>query len=252
MPRKTCENCGQKFNKEAIYHAHMKVYQSLGKCAKKTLQCSFCNEVFSSMQNKRNHEKHYHCKGKVAFPCGLCPNVYVSVSEVERHRKEAHKQGTNTDFVLQKSAHRKSCQLLRAFLPPGSDLNQSLEDTHDNMLKLMKDLAVEHPAFKINLIVNFELFRMNDENEVDQIEVFPFRAFGISVGRQNFQEAARQLQLACGDIERNVDEFLMRGSGWIISRALFIDAEVAVCNNLVGYGCKLHEAKFLRSGSFFY
>lgn len=51
----------------------------------------------------------------------------------------------------------------------------------------------------------------------------------------------------CGDVERNVDEFLFQGSGWIVNRPLYMEAEFTQCKPLSGRGCGLHSAIYMRN-----
>lgn len=73
------------------------------------------------------------------------------------------------------------------------------------------------------------------------------RSFGTHFARVCVEgDIEEKLQKVCGDFERNVDEFLFQGSGWVVHKPLYIDAEFSECRPLAGAGCGLHLATYLR------
>jgi len=255
MARFRCSECDKKFNKEALYNAHKKHLEENGTCqsASSSISCDFCSATFSSVYTMRRHLNTFHPdpdgKTRVSFACGICHECFDSAAQVKAHRDRRH--NAHTDFQVQKSAHGKTCQLLRAhFQPNVITLEDGLFKSYHMLVTLIEAMMSQHVEFKLNFILHLEMYRYDDEGEIAQMEVFPFRAFGFTVGRHNLPTVIDDLTAAMGQVDKTVDEFLLRGSGWIVNKPMFIDAEVVKCLPLTGAGCGLHEAKYIRDKGF--
>ena len=156
-----------------------------------------------------------------------------------RHRRKEHQH--HHDFREVESAHCRQTRLLRRhFSDSTTTLDEALIRGFSHMRDLIDSLLVEHKYFKVNFTMFVEMYRIDEEGKVSEMEVFPFRGLGFKVHRE--KNVRGELIRVCGDIERNVDEFLFQGSGWIVNKPMYLEAEIVQCRPLAGgLGfCKLH------------
>lgn len=154
------------------------------------------------------HIRNLHSsRTKRAFACGLCDKVYCSTSSLNRHRKSKHV--LHHQFQLVKSAHKYACQMYRAVFDP--DKIESMDDViifvREELRKLCETLHVEQKRpFKVHLVLHVEMYKLNGEGKVEQVEVFPFRAFAIKMehGKNHSFEIVRAMQ----HINNSIEQFL--------------------------------------------
>ncbi len=116
----------------------------------------------------------------------------------------------------------------------------------------MESLTAQLKMIKVFFSMSVELDQLGDDGMTPvRTEVFTFR--GQVVISRPFLEVEEgddlfsRIALTLGDMERNLDEFLYQGSGWIVSQPLFLDAEVVQVAPMAGSGgCEMHEVEFLR------
>lgn len=208
--------------------------------------------VFTTSGSLLRHVRRYHkSTDSVVYRCGVCSLCFDSKEKVQRHRRLTHVW--HTGFQLIESAHRRECQLLRAFFPEHvRSLDEGLIWGYNRMKRLVHTLASEYSFFKINFTFMVEMHRLDEFGYTQEVNAFPFRGLGLTVGRET-GEIKEELHRILGDIDRNVGEFLFQGSGWIVSRPLFIDGDFSRCRPLAG-GANLctHSAKWVRQGGIQY
>lgn len=120
------------------------------------------------------------------------------------------------------------------------------------MIELVEHLITLHKTVKAFFSISVELIQYDSDGETAlRTEAFTFR--GQKLEARPFLELeaedglSERIALVLGDMERNLDEFLYQGSGWVISAPLFLDCEVYVVRPLGGGGkCQLHRIDFLR------
>ena len=120
------------------------------------------------------------------------------------------------------------------------------------METLIETLTVRHKMIRVFFTINVELEQLGEDGmTATRSEVFAFR--GQALDSRPFMEVEEgdtlrnRVALTMGDMERNLDEFLYQGSGWVISQPLFMDAEVVEIAPLSGSGdCDVHTADYLR------
>ncbi len=244
-----CRKCGRSFNNAYNCRRH----ERAAKCqlrygGRGQVPCDFCDRKFANKFSLQRHANLMHPdRRRLAFVCGLCDQRFVDKEELLRHRIAAHMHHHNFDLV--ESAHNKKCQLLRAFYPAHvMTMDESLVYGYEKLCRLVESLAVELRYFKLNCTTNIEMYRLDEFGQVEEMAVFPFRAYGMRVTRGvDFKEDLRKL---CGDFERNVDEFLYRGSGWVVNKPMYLDAEVVACQPMSGRAARvcaiLHEGRWIR------
>ena len=249
----TCEQCGLNIKNEFNYLRHLqaKVSCKFKKKVNGKYQCNFCMTKFTRMDNYTRHMREMHKNeemnhiGSILFSCGIseCKQSFQDVESLYQHRKthEAHQ-----DFRLVTSAHGKSCQLLRAFFPKSiKGLTGALFYAYQIIIQLLCNLLIPIKFFKVNLTIFLEMIQLDAYGHPINVKTFPFTGKGFQVSRG--VDFKRELQLTLGDIERNVEEFLHQGSGWIAGPPVMIQAEVTKCKPLYGKGCGLHTSKYIRN-----
>ena len=239
-----CEACERPFGNLFNYERHL----SSAKCKSHLpFQCRVCQKVFTRKYNFESHIKSAHPIGvqNRHFKCGLCSSACESEKELQKHREKAHAH--HTDFKLVKSAHARQALQLRAFLPDGvNTIDECLMYTYDQVSVLAEVLGRKSPTFRLNLFLYVDMYKIDLESqELITSEMFPFPSIGIDFNRYRMKEFANDLARSCGDIERAIDQFLHRGSGWFVKRGVMLEAQVVAYNPLSGNAiCKPHTAKF--------
>lgn len=193
--------------------------------------------------------KRFHPKGeeRVLFRCGVCLCGFSTKEEVYEHRRESHV--LSHAFELEATAHNDRCQLLKLFFPDEVvTLDAAFFYVYDHMKSLTYSLSANMDYFRINFTMTLEMEQLDEEGNVEERQKFPFRGFGILIARVSEQSGdslfiEHEIQRVLGDIERNVDEFLFRGSGWRISKPIEMEAEVVKCKPIAG-GSNRHEIRW--------
>lgn len=258
----TCLSCNKSFGNEFNFlrHKNAKIpCKSTKKNRLGKLSCPRCTASFSRSDNLTRHIKLLHKDENTKhvieryFACGVdsCSALFSSRQKLIQHRKLEHT--IDHEFHLVKSAHNKSCQLLRSFYPPTvKGVDSMLLYSYHLLVSLLTTLLVTFKYAKINTTVFLEMYKLGDSGEICTTQVFPFGGKGIHLTRGvPFRD---QIRLSLGDIERAISEFLYQGSGWITGSPLMIEAEVAKCQPLYGRGmplldsdgCTLHTSKYLK------
>ena len=244
-----CQVCKRHFFSAYNLRRHMSIHEKRGKKTEKEetdfppsscFPCVHCNRTFGRKDNLQRHIERSHADGAtLTFRCGLCSQNFPTFIEMYRHRKREHQR--HHDFREIESAHCRQTRVLRRhFSDSTTTLDEALIRGFSHMRDLIDSLLVEHKYFKVNFTMFVEMYRIDEEGQVSEMEIFPFRGLGFKVHRE--KNVRGELIRVCGDIERNVDEFLFQGSGWIINKPMFIEAEVVQCRPLAGgLGfCNLH------------
>ena len=239
----SCDGCERIFGNRGALTRH----KNSGNCLKRPMACKYCGQQFRRLDNLKRHETNRHENViRDVFVCGICPLVFESKATVEAHRATAHTH--HHDFRLVESAHKRQTQLLRAFIPSqqGGSADLGFLYSFRHLTSLVRQMKTEFNYFKLNATIHIELGRYNEEGELTELRVFPFRSYSLCVPRLiSDEEIKEELARMVGDFERALGEFLNCGSGWTVSRCLFLDAEVNQCHPLAGSSvCNLHIAKY--------
>ena len=245
-----CRRCRKQFANRFTLARHVTHKVCQQKKKRSLLECDLCTKTFLREDALSRHKQRYHpdCYVQRArtYCCGICDSSFSDVGELETHRATMH---TNrSEFELVNSAHRRQCQLLRLVFPDRVlTMDQGLFFAYDQMKQLLRDMLKEYPYFKANFVLCVDMSKYDENGELLEGEAFPFRAFQLKVARG--EKFAHGLRDVCNDFERNVESFLMRGSGWTVRKPLHLDVEIVLCEPLAGSAaaCSLHVADYLRS-----
>lgn len=247
-----CADCGRNFLHEFNYQQHKKGNRCVSSKKKKRPSairyrtCQHCGAIFSSVYNKKRHEVNVHFSraSSLRYHCGICRKYFETVEEVRTHRKNEH--ATHNDFRLVESAHQEEMQKLRNFFPYYvRTMDATLFYSFQQLSSLIMAMQVRFVHFKLSPVLHVQMCKYDEEGNVDRMETFPFRCFPLSISRFDENYVA-EVAKCVGDFERNVDEFLHQGSGWVVNRPDFLDVIVAACRPMSGGSCNLHVANWGR------
>ena len=259
MPAFVCGVCSRAFGSEFNYQRHLltsahrraqEIASAFGEGDGGKFVCHICNASFTRRDNHRRHVmSHEGGEERLCFRCGLCSSCFKNKDELTSHRRREHVR--HHDFKLVESAHRRQCQLLRAYFPESAaTVDEALVYAYSQLEKMLTSALVEVPFFKCFLTVFVEMGKYDEEGRLAALEVFPFRGFTMTLGRET--ELKSELRKTLGDVERNVDEFLFQGSGWVVERPVYMDVEISECRVLKGGAagggptCGRHAAGYRR------
>ena len=260
-----CFRCGKVFARRytMLKHQHTLKCSSFSPATLK-YSCPVCTIEFSHVSNLHRHvnlshpnyQRNQSVVGKdetnqvksktsnLAYGCGVCCRHFSTRREVISHRKREHK-GSH-DFSLLRSAHNEQTQAFRMFFDEEGDvitLDDAFAMAFTNLKSLLEKKLTEGCAyFKVDTFLSLEMYKTDEEGRITVVETFAFKSEQFVI--RPFTDINYDLAVAMGDIERGIDEFLFRGSGWRILQPLFFDVNLYTCYPLVGgdSDCQLHIA----------
>ncbi len=255
-----CETC----NREFAHKHNLDKHQSSFRCEANSnfiggkRKCPHCNSKFSWVSSLNRHIRTHHGENEskpTAFACGACDARFATRNELIEHRAETHIRESNEDgdkFIMRESAHNRQSQVRRLVLPDTvNTMDEGFFFSIDLIVDLIEQVLTEMKLFKISFTMFVEMMQMGEDGEAKRVEVMPFRTRTVFVRPMMHlltdNGIRGEVAEALGDIERNLDEFLYQGSGWIVIRPMFVDAEIVRVRPLSGGGaCGLHFTTFKR------
>ena len=201
-----CAPCSRTFYNAYNYNAHVKSPRCIANGADTSCTCDVCHQTFSRPRVLREHVaiKHPAIAKQRRFTCGICKKMFSNEKAWTHHRETEHI--SHHDFKLVKAAHLNQCQLLRSFLPTKvKSVSGALVYLFKRVKALLEALAVELNYFRCNVVLMVEMYKLNQFGEMDVLQTFPFRGQGFRV--YPTISFAKDLAMACGDIDRAVEEF---------------------------------------------
>lgn len=202
--------------------------------------------------NRHLKRAHLATENERTYYCGLCPSVFSKKKTLFEHRREKHCP-KDTGFHLIKSAHQQARQQAEFFVP--KQLAKSVSESHmyirSFLLDYLEALCAETPLFKVILALNVHMVQFDYFTQtIADEDVFSFSTHEIHITRASFYFTAEQkVDAALQKIEKNIDEFLERKSGWNIEEILAFHVTYAETAGFNGQSCKLpHIARFKSRG----
>lgn len=198
-------------------------------------------------------ERHVHMAhgSDMVYECGLCPAFFPTRQAVEAHRQKRHRN--RSKFVLRQSAHGRSCETYRLYLPHRFTTNFSacIDYCIDKTDLLIRYLLVEkrHMKVGLNLSLRFAKPQFNngggaeedalgaEESEVITYNIRPASRvymFGDADGNE------RRMSNSFAEVGERFGDFNHRGSGWILVDCLYLDVDVGQCLSMQG-SCSIHQ-----------
>lgn len=201
-----CPKCGKQFTRVFDVKRHLADKVCVGA---KNYKCTVCDKSFERKGNLLQHERSHISQNELyKFACGLCDEVFQEKAELLEHRENSHI--ANSDFVLRDSAHRGRMQSLRADFPPNvRTVEECLNYFFKQAQSLITEMLTTMSYFKVNFCVNFEMYRLDEFDEVVSVVVFPFRTPAMTVALMTEKDYTPKLRhLIVDGLAKSVDEFL--------------------------------------------
>ena len=244
-----CPRCDRNFVHKSSLSRHKKMCSGIPKrVAGVGFTCPECEKVFSRKNNMESHLRLAHTNEKV-YECGLCPAFFTSREDVESHRQNRHRN--RSKFVLRRSAHQKTCESYRLYLPSrfATNFSACIDYCLKKAEELIRHLLPEKRHMKVGVCMSLRFsksqFNGNDSEKdalgAEEIEVITFnirptsRVFMFGDHEAN----TRRLGNTFSEIGERFADFNHRGSGWILADCLYLDVDVGQCLSMQG-SCSIH------------
>lgn len=206
-------------------------------------KCRQCSRVFQRKFNLSRHKitQHPFDREQRGYACGICNAVFRDKRMVKQHRAEKHDR--DTDFRIVRNAHGQTRQLFRIYYPEkfARNLTQVYAYTGQEAFRLLEALAAVTPVFKIGLASFMEMEKIDFvTREVIAREVFVFRGEMFEITRADFDyTATTAINESLKLMDKIVDEYVNRGSGWRLVQAIQLDVLFSIVKTMSGSNCYL-------------
>jgi hypothetical protein len=266
-----CHRCQQVFVRKytLLRHQNADLDCSFYNKESKQWECEHCRAKFVRPHNYKRHLKLVHGQYsrerrepppsslpdsllpppppppafRLCFACGVCARHFATRGEVKTHRQTAHNLEKSNKFQLYNQAHDGQTTVHRAYFEEGTGLQSGLMQAADQTVGLIRQLASTFPYginYKMSLSATVEMSKVDEGGQDLATEAFSFKSELFQL--RPFTDVVGEVAMAVGDIERSVEEFVFRGSGWVVDAPLFVDVRASACSPLSGSGCDLHVA----------
>jgi len=162
----------------------------------------------------------------------LCGGIFQSVFLLRRHRKTHRVDAGN--FVIKEKAFRKQCVIYqKTYSEKMITLDAAFEADKIEMKNILEYELEMKSNLKASIIFHAEFVKpVSDGSEELLIYVLYLRTTTFHLCNQN--EIPLFMQQAREGAEIRIDDFVSRGSGWILDEILATDIEIGACGSLNG------------------
>ena len=175
--------------------------------------CPDCGERYATKYSLQRHRNsmHRNLNTPKVLACGICEEGFLEVESLKHHRQTRHMY--HTDFVVERSAFKRTSILFRAFFP---SYVRTLEEiymyTIPQVWALIRTVAVEHKYYSVAFVLSLEMVKFGDFGEICESIIVPFRTDKFTVTRQNLSDGRTYTDIKIGilQIDSHLDEFLYR------------------------------------------
>ena len=248
-----CTRCQRTFAHKSSLSRHKKSCKGVPKRvagAGGGFKCNDCDKVFARKNTLKQHQAMAHGE-MLMYQCGLCSAFFSTRSDVEEHRQTNHRN--RSMFVLRQSAHGKSIESFRLYLPERFTTNFSacIDYCMEKAEELLKHVLVDkrHAKVGLNLSLRFAKPQFNkgggteqDGFGIEEREVMTYNIRPTSRVYMYGDQGANRRRLAdsFAEIGERFGDFNHRGSGWILVDCLYFDVDVGQCLSMQG-SCSIHS-----------
>lgn len=220
--------------------------------------CELCETSFSRKDGLKRHNERFHSDTHVPmFECGFCREYFANADSLRQHR-ELHRQEAilkaveanlggeedGEEFVPIESAHNNRCVRHRYIFPTHvNSIPEAIETVHPRVVDLIHRTQEEQPRIKVQLVLNVEYVKIQEDATISTQAVIPFRSNMVHV--MPLADVDNLVSEAMLEISVTSESFYSRGSGWTINEVCFMDVEIAECHAITG-GCALHTVEYKR------
>ncbi len=249
-PEFFCSYCDKDMKNQTNYQRHASSLQcKRNRNAENKIKCPHCPSTFMGASGFRKHMSMFHPKDgeRKCFVCGICNKGFVYVQDLKDHQTHRHHE-KNKEFQLMDTAHGGQTKKFRLFFPDKVlTLEEALLYSNEKILNLIEENASSQKTFRINICMNVEMSRYDENGEVMLIDTFSFRPEHFSFDFMRWEQVKDKLHEALNDVESKVLCFLNQGSGWVVNKPLYLDAHLCEYIPLRGHSCFMHPVTYVRN-----
>lgn len=201
--------------------------------------CPSCSAVFSRSWSLRRHIQRVHNNKKVSSAqfCKLCKTTYESVIDYQNHIDRLHRVGSS--FTVHETALQGT---YRTYRHTATENEETFEQTFtfgrmQEMKNLIQREVLHSRSIKYYITYTGEFEMLDHNGDVTEIDNYPFREETRQCNELTLKGVFNQLKLIKRDIQNRIDDFIDRGSGWVLRRSRFVDISIASMASLKG-GCR--------------
>jgi hypothetical protein len=271
-----CKRCKVVFASHNYLSVHLRKNRCFFRATdKERYKCPYCDAHFVAVKTLEKHIRRVHSvKGarmsSKCFPCEACPYIGQSREAIKEHRRRhargdvaaargggrAEREGRTRGemeeedeasgvFVMLKSAHRGKMARFRFFLADDvAFLNTAFASVLPHLVTFLRESMASGGGnnLKMSLVLSVEMVQLSpkDGSVTDSIEV-PLRSTLHTL--RNPRDVVPAVSEAFGEIENTAENFVSRGSGWVLNDIYHFDVELYRVPPLVG-ACHLHDVTY--------
>ena len=239
-PSYHCSKCQVSFVLNSALQRHLQEHSE----GQTGYNCDKCCATYQHYHSLARHQKLKHPEGavEVVYSCGICSTAYADIASVRLHREQEHRH--RTEFEVVKTAHHGACSRARMLLPQNlTTVEEAQKYIYPGLVQYLESVLVDLSYFKVRMTIAVDMAKIENGVELD-CDVFYFGGMGFAVSRD--RPFHKDIGLDFAEVDNSVQEFLHRGSGWIVHGILYMDITIAKCNPLYG-SCDLHETTYKRN-----
>jgi hypothetical protein len=196
-------------------------------------RCPECPAVFSRIYNRDRHYRRRHINSNCVHQCTLCGGIFASMFHLRRHRKTHRVE--NGSFVILDKAFRKNCVIYRkTYNEKMETLNGAFEMDKNDMKNILSYEIETKRSIKASIIFHAEFLKPLDSSDFNNPDSYVLCLRTCTSHLCNQQEIQLFLQNARRNAEMRIEDFVERGSGWILDEIIATDIEIGSCASLNG------------------
>jgi hypothetical protein len=140
----------------------------------------------------------------------------------------------DAEFVIVQNLFGNSCTTYRKRYaqPNAASLDLTFGEDHDSIVQLLSVEAASKKFAKVSIVVAAEFVKVDPAGIVSDSITIHLRASQFTITA--YQNHIEHVERAHSEIISNMDDFVQRGSSWILARIHFTQVECARCRPLYG------------------
>lgn len=233
--RYTCNYCPARFVRKSDRTRHANRQHnavSLSKYAKLNhrYDCLFCPATFARVWDRTRHTNRMHGAVPPVYPCIVCGLNFNNVQALHLH-VEGHAPQQN-DYerveVMQGAAHTYR----KTYLPPIPSIENTLGRDRDTLSNILAHEAAIKRYAKFFIVVIAEFVKVTPENTVHKSATIYLKTKSYTLTL--FQDYNQFLRKCQAEIVVNAEDFVHKGSDWILRGVYRTELHIVKCAPLQG------------------
>jgi hypothetical protein len=187
-----------------------------------------CGAVFRRRFNRNRHFERSHIVAEDVFQCNLCGQVFNTRAAVQTHRRT---HLPTTGFTELRQAFGRSCVIYRkVYAQKTRTFEEAFLTDKTDIRKLIKYHLEVARFIKVSASYCIEFVKVDPAGDVYAVNEFFIRSEAHTC--LNSRDIYHFSQKVKRIVQNRIDDFVNRGSGWIMDEVLYADLEVVRCRSL--------------------